>query len=220
MRFLINVTLAVLVATECYSQQQDAGLRLNLEIEKKVTKRLSVSLINRLTFNNNITECGSAFTGIAAGYKLNKWLTIGGQYRFMQNRNLDNFYDDRQRFIGELSAQKKIGKVEVGIRMRYQSTINGIAITEAYQHQTRDLLRARVQVRYKLSKKYSVALREEIFYRLGQLNNLQGMRTSAAFSYNVTRHHQLDLLYFVHQELNLKANDTDFIFSVGYGFTF
>lgn len=220
MRWLIVVTLTVLVAKQCHAQQQDAGLRLNLEVEKKITKRLSLSWVNRFTLDNNLSELGGTFTGLAATYKWNKWLTMGAQYRFIQSRTLANFYEDRQRFLGEISAQKNIGKTGIGLRIRYQSTVEGIDIAEAYKHQTRDLVRGRVQVRYKLSKKYSVGLRQEFFYRLGMLNNLVGMRTSATCTYNINRHHQLELLYFVHRQLNLERNDTDFILSIGYRFAF
>ena len=63
------------------SAQSEGGLLMGAEAEKKVTKKLSVSLEAELRTRNNFKTMDRWVVGLGAQYKLTSWLKADAGYK-------------------------------------------------------------------------------------------------------------------------------------------
>ncbi|HKR05723.1 MAG TPA: DUF2490 domain-containing protein, partial [Bacteroidia bacterium] len=127
---LLFVCLFYLKIPVAFSQVKDAGLWSSVNLEKKITQKLTAGLSEELRFNENITELGTAFTEIGVDYKFYKFVSLGISYRFIQKRRVDDFYSTRHRYNIDLSLKYKIKKISVSLRERFQTQYADVNTSE------------------------------------------------------------------------------------------
>lgn len=199
--------------------QKDAIVWTTLSLEKKFTKRLSLNLINQISINQNIKELGSSFIDFGIQCKLNSYIAIGGNYRFIKLRNLDNQYDNLQRFYLDLIGSKGFGSCFLQFRSRFQSQLYGLNIFDTYKP-NKYFLRNKLSIRYSIDSKNSLNTSIEQFYRLNSLFKTQFIRTTVGYSYKFNLHHRLDMAFIQQFGINSKNRRMLFIYSLGYGYRF
>lgn len=199
--------------------QNDAILWTTLSLEKKFTKRLSLNLINQTAINQNVTELGSSFIDLGLQYKINSYFIIGGNYRFIKLRNLDNEYDNLQRFYLDLIGSKGFGNFYLQFRSRFQNQLYGLNIFDTYKP-NKYFVRNKLSIRYSIDSRNSFNTSIEQFYRLNKVFKTQFIRTSIGYSYKLNLHHRIDLAFTQQFGFNIKNPKMLFIYCIGYGYRF
>ncbi len=204
-----------------FAQVNDARLWASVNIEKKITSSFSFTISEEIRMNENISEVGSFFTDAGFRYKINKLIRISANYRFTNNRQLDNSYSQRHRYYFDLSLRKKIKPVTFTFRTRFQSQYTDINCSPDWQvpeYYTRNKL----TMDFDLDKKYSPFISAEAYTPLFSGNGLyiDNVRYCAGFDYQFNRAHEIELFYMLQKEYNVNNPQNDYIVGIGYYFTF
>lgn len=201
------------------AQQQDAVGWATLSAEKKINQHVSVTFLNQYVFNQNVAELGLFFFDGGINYRLNNHIAVSANYRFIQVRNRDNFYNNRQQWYLDLSFSKGIGRFWLNFRSRYQQQFYGLSFTDNYKPNSY-YSRNKLTLRYKISWYYSLLMSEELFYRLANISGFDAHRTSIGISRQLNLHHRLEFSYALQQQMNQKNKRTDFITGITYYYKF
>jgi hypothetical protein len=216
---LCAATLAGLPVTGS-AQENDAGLWTNATIEKKINKDLDLVFTEEFRFNENVTQLESFFSDFGAEYSIIKGLKTGLFYRFINKRNLDGSYSQAHRFYGDVSYKRKLKRFEAGYRVRLQ-----IQYRDVNRSETGNVpdwyIRQKLHFGYNTRSRFDPYLDGEIWYKVGpEWYGFDNIRISAGSTVRITKNHSLDLAYIYQQEFNVANPVTDFIFFVGYKFSF
>ncbi|HBW86123.1 MAG TPA: hypothetical protein DEF82_05110 [Crocinitomicaceae bacterium] len=217
-----SLSLLVFLFLGLYSHaqtQKDAIIWTTLSLEKKFTKRLYLNLINQTAINQNVTELGSSFIDFGLQYKVNSYFATSANYRFIKLRNLNNEYDNLQRFYLDLIGSKGFGNFYLQFRSRFQNQLYGLNIFDTYKP-NKYFIRNKLSVRYSVDSKNSINASIEQFYRLNTVFKTQFIRTSIGYSYKLNLYHKIDLSYTQQFGLNTKTPKILFIYNIGYTYKF
>jgi hypothetical protein len=213
----------VLFCFAASAQVNDAGLWASVSVEKKVSKRMDVSLSQEFRMNENISELGTAFTEVALEIKIRhvKGLSISPGYRFIQNRNQDNTYSLRHRLLADLNYRYKTGQFSFSLRERFQSQVADV-MTGEDGFTPVHYMRSKLAVKFSPSKKkYSPWISAEAFYQLNNAegNEIDNLRYAAGIDYDITKRHAISLFYLINQEVNVSNASTGYIAGIAYSYT-
>jgi long-subunit fatty acid transport protein len=209
------------ITASLYAQVNDAGLWTSINIDKKISKKFSISLSEEIRFNENISEMGSIFTDAGINYKINKIIRISGNYRFINKRRIDDSYSQRHRYYFDFSIRTKFQYFTLMFRTRYQSQYKDIysspdgKVAENY-------IRNKLTIKYELDKKWSFYGSFEMFSPLRTYDKIlfDNLRYNAGIEYSINKMHSIDLSYLIQKEYNVKNPWTDYVICVGYNFSF
>jgi hypothetical protein len=207
--------------TAGFAQVNDAGLWVGVNVEKKITKKLTAALSEELRFNENVSELGTAFTEAGVEYKLVKNLTVGVAYRFIQKRQLDDFYSLRHRGIASLTYKLKAKRIEISIREKYQAQYTDVNSSD--DGKVPDVyLRNKLTIKYDSQKKYTPFVASELFYQLNNPdgNEFDNVRYTAGFEYKFNKLNSADLFYLLNREFNVNNPLTEYIIGISYTYIF
>jgi hypothetical protein len=203
-----------------YSQVNDAGLWLSLNLEKKITPALSFNFSEELRMNENITEAGTIFSDFGLAYKFGSRFRMSANYRFINKRRPDDTYDMRLSYYIEGTYREKINPLILLFRVRFQSRYTDVfsspdgKIPDYYT-------RTKLTLKLDLDKKIRPYIFAESFFKLNDQEGIQfdNMRYCAGIEYSFSRLHMVDLFYMIQKEYNVKNPLTNFIVGIGYYFT-
>lgn len=198
------------------SQVNDAGLWLSLNVEKKITTRCTAVLSEEIRLNENISEVGSAFTDVGIQYKVFKRIFVSGNYRFIQNRNLDDSYSFRHRYYFDVAGKFKFNKLNATLRERFESQYKNLQSSENGKLPD-NKLRSKLTLKFDLNKRYTPYLSGELFY---QLNNPQGneidkTRYTLGVDYETNKFFSFAVFYFINMKHNVKNPLTEYVIGAG-----
>jgi len=222
LKFIISgCLLFVFTNLKIQAQVNDAGLWTGINLEKKISKRFSVTLSEELRMNENISEAGSFLTDVGLNYKVNKYIRISGSYRFTNKRQLDDSYSERHRYYFDLNLRTKYSFFTFNLRSRYQSQykdINSSAGGKIPDH----YLRNKLSIKYELNKKIDFFISNEFYTPLRTYDKLlyDNIRYNFGVEYTFNKMHSIDLSYLIQREYNVKNPETDYVICIGYNFNF
>jgi hypothetical protein len=203
-----------------YSQVNDAGLWLSLNVEQKITPAISISFSEEMRMYENITEVGAVFSDIGLTCKFGSRFKISANYRFTNKRRLDDSYDNRQRYYFDFTYREKLTPVILLFRARFLSQYTDIfksptgKIADYYS-------RTKLTVKLDIFKRIKPYLYAESFFKM---NNPEGIlfnnsRYCAGVEFSFNRLHMVDLFYMIQKECNVNNPETYYIVGIGYYFT-
>ncbi len=217
------------LSSQVFTQpQNDAGLWLDVNVEKKITQAFSVVFTEEMRMNENITEVGTVLTGLGLEYKFLKKFRVGVHYRYSNKRRLDDSYDNRHKWYLDVHYKEKIRPVTVILKLRYQSQYTDIYSSEKGEV-SKDHLVPKITLKYDLKRKFEPYLYGEIYCIVGTRSEhkynpggepLDQWRVCAGVEYSFNRMHMIDLHYLVNKEENVKDPVTSYVFGLSYYFTF
>ncbi len=203
------------------AQQKDAVFWGGVNFEKKLSKRFSVSLFNQYALNQNLAELGYYFFDVGINFKYNDHVSLSGNYRLSEIRNLDNFYNDRQVLYGDLSYSKGFGNFSFALRTRYQQSYYGLSFTESENYKrNKNFSRNKITIKYKLNRIYSFYISGEQYYRWNNKNRTEAWRSGIGVYYQFNLYNRIELYYLIQQQVNLKNPQTDYISGITYYYKF
>lgn len=200
-------------------KQKDATFWPGINVEKKINKRFSAICFSQLALNQNYAEIGSVFLDLGLSYKINNYISVSGNYRFVKLRNLDNYYNDVQRLYADLTFSKGYKKFYFQFRSRIQEQNYGIDFFD-HSRPNKYFSRNKITAYYRFNRTYSLSLSGEQFYRLNKRNKTEAIRLGIDFAYKFNLKNRIDIFYMNQFQKNIKNPRIDFITGITYGYKF
>ncbi len=219
-KFLIFLFISFF-ALAAKAQVNDAGLWTSVNLEKEITKKLSVSLSEEVRMNENISEVGTIFTDFGINYKVNKYIRLGAYYRYINKRQVDDSYSERHRYYFDLTLRGKYRLFTLSFRTRFQSQYADI-YSSPEGKTAENYSRNKLSLKYDLNKKIGFFASYEIYTPLRSYDQVfkDNTRYNFGLEYSFNKMHSIDLSYLIQQESNVKKPWTDYIICLGYNFGF
>lgn len=220
--FLRLTTFLLLLHLSLYisAQKKDFAIWYTAGARYEVTKKIKIDLSEELRTNSNAGETDQFFTDVGVSYKFNKYISIGGYYRFIRKREDDENFHTRNRFYGELELSVPIKRFELQYRFRFQRQVNQYSeyvINDPILHN-----RHRLKIDYNVPKiKLTPSVFYERYFRLNYVSSYfaNNERFGTSLSYNFNKKHKAEVAYLIENDLYPKEKRT-YILSLGYRFTF
>lgn len=102
------------------SQSTDFGIWYKFSIEHSLGKKLDVKISPSVRTFNNASEIEQAFFEGEVSYKIIKYLSISGAYRFIEYKGDNSKYHIRHRWLAEIKGKGDIGQFDLSGRFRVQ----------------------------------------------------------------------------------------------------
>ncbi|MBA3648452.1 MAG: DUF2490 domain-containing protein [Chitinophagales bacterium] len=211
---IVSVLLIFLLQKDLSGQQKDFQGIVGLGLEKKASPSFSFNLYSQQLFNQNLSELGSAFMEAGITYKLNRNIAFGVNYRFIQQRDLNNIYHPRQMIYGDISYSKGLKKFSASLRARIQNSYYPIVINETRQN---SLLynRDKLTIRYRYNYYFSPFIYGELWYPVNHPTHdkVDRIRGALGFYYIFNDHFKTELYYSITHELNQSNKKRNYAIS-------
>jgi Protein of unknown function (DUF2490) len=207
-----RILCILLFAPVLLSKAQDGlGLWSSVGIEKKLNKKFSINLSGQTRFVENISYLQTYFGELGLDYKINKRFEISANYRLINRRKNDlSAFRNRHRFYGDFAYNKKISKLKLTYRLRYQHQFkdnNGeIGFDSSY-------LRNKLEIAYPNKSKLTPYLSGDLFYEVG--NQFDQIRPQMGVSYKINRQNGIDVSVLTNVDL-VGAASLSPIINLGY----
>lgn len=192
----------------------EAGL--SYKIDKK--QSLAFDLTNRYGAGGLQTF----FPQITYKYKINKNIRPSIDYRYIANRNSENNFTLEHRINANLQFSYDIGRLQLGLRTRYQFTTNRIA--ENYEPEFGEAFRLKPSLAYDIKKSdFEPQVAMEFFTGPmdGQVGyHLNRIRWSFGLGYTFEGPHNIEIAYLYDQRINSPGSLNRAILNLSYGYNF
>ena len=225
------------------SRADDAGLLLSAEASHKFNKSLTGAFEVEFRSRNDFRTADRISFGPSVTYKLTPWLKASAGYNLLidNNREQITYQDDgvsynnwrpsywgvRHRFNVSLTASRKIQRVEVSLRERWQYTYRASRVIDNFDfdngewedHEVRgkgkNVLRSRFQLEWDIPKcKYDPFASVEFH----TTRELEKTRFILGVDHSVKKRHNFELYYRF--QLTGNASDEPNIHMLGLGYTY
>jgi len=217
MKKLKLVIFSVLLPILVFSQNQtDFRGMFSINLEKKITQRLSITAMANGILTYDFQELGFAFYDGGVRYKISKIFSTNANYRFMQRLNLENFYDDRHLLYGDIDFSKNIGKWAIGGTARFQTQFFS-AFSDSY-HYPLAYNRSKINLKYKVNYYWHPFAEIELFTPLNHptRKNVDQVRASLGFHYTFNDYLNVEFFAQIRQQINRAPRNTIFLTAVNW----
>lgn len=196
-------------AQAAYSPQNDFQGIIGLNIEKKISRSFSLTLLNQEIFNQNLSELGTSLLDVGINYRLNRHVAFGMDYRFISHRNLNNSYEKRQLLLADISYSKGFQNFSFSARVRFSNQYYDQLTAENYRPAAA-YNRDKLTLRYRISYYLTPYVSGEIFFPLNntERNGINRFRGTGGFFYTFNDHLRSEWYYAVSVGFNRKTNNT------------
>jgi len=223
----IYIVAFIMLGFICNLQAQDTKVTSDLEqwtsvgISKKINKHWKISLDQEMRFSKDVSQFDMYFADLGLDYKINKHFTLGANYRFYQNKNLEGIFDTQHRWSTDISYKQKINRFTLAYRLRFQNKdedfFTDASINNLYN------LRNKFSVDYNIKGfKFDPFLDVELYRQIQDVRAtaLSKLRWTLGVDYSLKSLGELKLFYRLDNELNQSYNKNTYIVGVGYKFSF
>ncbi|HNQ12557.1 MAG TPA: DUF2490 domain-containing protein [Bacteroidia bacterium] len=213
--------LFVLCAHTSIAQVNDAGLWASVQVEKKITRKVSVQLSQEFRWYENISELGTLNSDLGVSYRLHKAVAVSLNYRFSQKKQVDDFYCTRHRYYADLQLRQSINKFTFILRTRYQMQFSQVYSSEDGSVPSY-MFRNKFTARYKINKKIEPFIAAEWYLQSknAEGNDLDKVRFSGGAEYKINRAHSIEFYYLYQKEMDENNPVSDYVTGIGYSFSF
>ena len=245
-RIVVTAMLAAMSLT--VAAQSEGGLVAGAEVEKKVTKELSVGVEAELRTRNNFKTMDRWGVGLGVSYKFSKWLKGDAGYLLLKtnfredislkssgayNNWRPSYWGLRHRIYASLTGSYKLqNNLRFSLRERWQytyrpeQTVTRWDFDNAYwedkvrSSKGKNQLRSRLQLEYDKKKALLTPYASVELYNSWSVEKI---RYTVGTDFNVTKNHTLNVFYRYQNMQNADDVDNDpdmHYIGVGYKFKF
>ena len=175
----------------------DVELWSNVSVSKKVMDDVDVEFIGDWRSNNHVSSFKQVYLAVEPTYRLNKFLKIGGQYRYVFRAAEET---NKQRLAGFLGIKDRMKPLNFSGRLQYQYDKSNYELLEDGRHR----LRIKAGIEYQRKKKHDVVpfISAELFYDFGNTNMLSRYRLQTGLAYDINKRNKVQLRYIFQQGVN------------------
>lgn len=216
----VALTMLHVAPTPSSAQKDDFGVWIDASVEKKLSKKWSISgELDYRTRNNSRTLSRWSSVGIGAEYKILKHLKASAGYMLLFDNNAEeldmksdnltpnkwtpSYWSMRHRTNVSLTGSASIGRLGISLRERWQYTYRPAAEGKRYdidedtwkdiKGKGKNVLRSRLQLDYDIAHwKFDPYVNAEMFTAKG---GIQKMRYTAGIDYKLQKQHVFSLSY-------------------------
>jgi len=228
----------LLTTAEVKAEGDDFGLWSEVNVEKKISRNLSVDGGVELRTRDHVKTVDRWSGSIGASYKLTDWLKASAGYTLLYDNNekwndkqtkVANFWGTRHRFNVSLTGSVDFGNLSVSLRERWQYTYRpektvertkvskGTVEDKTYNGKGKNVWRNRLQLKYKVSKVWRPYVNGETFVS----NGMDKYRLSAGTEIRLSKQHSFDVKYLFQKSCGDDDEEGNrHIIGLGYTFKF
>ena len=216
--------------TPTKSTTNDFRGRIEGSFEWEAVKNLTFEAGVQLRLNNDLTSVDRIQTSLGANYEVNKYFDFGADYVLINGYESDvkSWDKPRHRVNANLRGTVKVGRVELSLRERLQTTFRTDSVNR-YEKMNPELM-----LRSRLMAEYSIRHSSWSPYILFELNNtlnapkvvanykeaalrtdnyISRYRVGVGAKFRITRSHRLDFYYYFDYnrgyDIDYKGNKGD-----------
>jgi hypothetical protein len=217
----------LLTILPCYAQQSsDAGMWNTLTIQHQLNKKINLVIDQEFRLKENYQRINLFYTNIGIDYKATKFLKISPTYRTIQKKRLDGTYSFRHRLMLDVTVKKKIHKITLSERIRYQAEVQDFN-TSKKGKLAEQFLRFKTDIKYSLTEKITPFIACELRYQIraprgdGPLynNGFHRIRNMAGVEYQINKKNSINVYYVIQSEFNISTPESIYILGIGYTLT-
>lgn len=203
------------------AQQNDAGAWTAITLNYALNKKTDISLSPEIRLNENMSEISSTFVDIGVQRALKKGFGIAGTYRITNQKQENNNYELRNRFMLDISYKHKlIKRTTLKLRTRFQSQVNGISNAENWSTPSH-VIRFRAGLGYSVNKKITLDFSNELFNTFENKNFIfRQNRTILSSGYTLNKRSEIGLGLIFQQEYNTTNSTRSFVVACNYTHNF
>lgn len=211
---------AICIAHGGFAQRNDAGLWLSLELEKLLTKRLSLEFNHTERIAQNITRWDLAYSDIGLAYKFSKHIAASANYRYINKFNPEYGMDNRHRFYVDLILKKKLKPLEFSWRQRFQNQMEDVFTSEEGRI-PHYYTRSKLAIKYDLNK-FTPCIASELYIKLisGEQPLPNRYRLFGGCNYAINKTNDIEVYYLFDRRFNQKDPLTNYVIGLSYKHTF
>lgn len=214
---ILLVLLSAGLVSPSYAQNKDFQIWTGVSVQKEFTKKIQIGLEEQIRLSENATTISQYFTELTAGYKINKHISIAGNYRFIQKDELSVF-ETVHRLSFDFELTQKISRITLSLRPRFQQEFYPAWFYYENPLDPTQYLRNKLALEAKIVKKLSLYFDSELYY---QLNNPTGnvfdkVRYETGLQYKINKKNSINGFYMIQKQLNVSKADTDYVLGINY----
>jgi hypothetical protein len=193
--FLIQILSGV-------SQEQDVGAWYGLNLKYGITNRLNANFNTTVRTYNNASVIDILYLEAGLSYKVIKYISLAGYYRWIYANEFDNNFFSRHRWYADIKGEYKINRFEISARMRYQIQYKTY-ITEETDKIPDQYCRFKGQLYYNWpSFPVNPYIAYELFYPLNynSANFADKKRFSIGVQYKIKKKHAIEAEYMFQRD--------------------
>ena len=216
--FFLLFTISYLSA-----QVKDAQLWENIGLEKNITPKLLVRVVQEARLTENFTRPSYNYFDMGFSYKLNKHIHFTFAYVWAEKKVVTDFWMPRHQLYGDITLKGKLHNFTFLDRemLQWQVKDGGRAadggIPDYY-------LRSKVTIRYDKSFKWVPYIAAELNYKINSIDypiyRFDRMRYFAGLFYRTDKENEFEAYYLIEDHLNVKNPQTNFVIGLGYTHSF
>lgn len=206
--------------------EKDAGCWLTFSVQKPLTKRFTAVIDQEFRLRENYQRINLFYTNFGVDYKISNNIKFSPTYRATQKRRLEGTYSYRHRLMLDLTLKKKLEKVTISERIRYQGEI-GDYLTSEKGKLAEHFIRLKTDLKYTGLKKISPFISCEVRYQIrdpkgkGPFSDFgfHRIRYVAGAEYQINKNHDLSLYYLIQSEYYIAEPESIYILGIAYTLT-
>jgi len=199
-----SILLLLFFSFTGFSQENDFQTWYSVSLNKKVIKKINLSVKTGSRLRENSSLYTKKFTDVKIKIKYNKRISCSLGYRYINKWDIALNTSDQNRFYADVYYKNKFSKrFSYAVRNRWQNQGNffGYKMT----------LRQKFALDYNIKKtKLSPAIATEYFLSLE--DGINKLRSTIALGYQLTKNLDFELAYRIQQQFYVNNPQTLFIF--------
>jgi hypothetical protein len=141
----------------------DAGLRLSIGLEKKITKKLDFDFKVASRFEDNFLQFNRIYFRPGISYRLTKNLDILARFSYMYTRSGYKPYKSIYRYAYGMSLKADIGQnYKLSNRLTYQNTSSDLLYDDDTEQKKTGVIRNRIILKRKLNRRNTIYIGDEL----------------------------------------------------------
>lgn len=213
-RFNRFILLLLSLVTISASAQDDFGGNISVELSKKISKRVDISLEEEIRLTQNWSNFDRSATSVGADFKLiKKYLKGGIAYSALVYNETDYCLLDH-RAIASLTGTVNAGNFEFSLRGRYQATFLDESFGNSHKVNPKQIVRGKFEVEYDVTKiKLNPYISAEAYYEIAK-KDCNRFKYSIGAKKKINKHNSFGLGF----QLDDKLKSNNYYLLVGYSY--
>lgn len=219
-------------AAQEHTTTHDSDIRARVEagLDYSPLKNLSIEASLQMRLSDDISQVDRLHTSVGVQYKICPYFKIGADYILINRRDteLSSWRKPRHRLNVNLTASYRIGRVELALRERVQTTFRTDSVNRYEASDPQLLLRSRLSATWDIrSSKWSPYLLCELYNTLNAPaavsnyltdsyshdNYVYRIRGGAGVKYKISKSNRLNIYYYLDYcrefDIDYKSNRGD-----------
>lgn len=203
---LLSLSLLFSIASfRAQTYTNDAQLRVSLGLEKRITKKLSVSFDQQDRFYKNMGEFSRSAFDFGINFKVNKWLKLKADYVLITKRNKQGIFTERNWYY--VAAVFKYEKNKFKFFYRNMAQVRMGATNSDKSSVMRIYDRNKITLRHETTRRWAFWLATEVYVPLNnsQIRGIDRTRYFVGTTLRTSKFQSLDLYFMLQTQVQRGA---------------